>query len=99
MINVLDLESEEFGGQGNAVLFGSQEEREIHQVSSDEVMLPILEFIDENVIGGKTKFQGPYGQRRGKTDIKIAMTGIFRKFGSNCPEICDRQLNCAQHNL
>ena len=38
----------------------------MHQVSSDEVMLPILEFIDENVIGGKTGFEGPYGQRRGK---------------------------------
>ena len=29
-------------------------------------MLPILEFIDENVIGGKTKFEGPYGEKRGK---------------------------------
>ena len=28
-------------------------------------MLPILEFIDENVIGGKTRFEGPYGERRG----------------------------------
>ncbi|XP_078346786.1 putative cysteine desulfurase isoform X2 [Oculina patagonica] len=27
-------------------------------------MLPILEFIDENVIGGKTRFEGPYGERR-----------------------------------
>ncbi|CAH3136888.1 unnamed protein product [Porites lobata] len=27
-------------------------------------MLPILEFIDENVIGGKTKFEGPYGEKR-----------------------------------
>ena len=28
-------------------------------------MLPILEFIDENIIGGKTRFEGPYGERRG----------------------------------
>jgi len=31
----------------------------------EETMLPILEFIDENIIGGKTRFEGPYGERRG----------------------------------
>ena len=28
-------------------------------------MLPIFEFIDENVIGSRTSFEGPYGKRRG----------------------------------
>ena len=39
---------------------------QIHHLLSDEIMLPILEFIDENVIGRKMGFVGPYGQRRGK---------------------------------
>lgn len=39
-------------------------------------MLPILEFIDENVIGGKTKFEGPYGEKRGTTLEFFAKKGM-----------------------
>lgn len=39
-------------------------------------MLPILEFIDENVIGGKTKFEGPYGEKRGKILDFFAKKGV-----------------------
>lgn len=39
-------------------------------------MLPILEFIDENVIGGKTKFEGPYGEKRGKILCVFAKKGV-----------------------
>lgn len=40
-------------------------EKSNQQVFLDETMPTILEFIDENVIGGKTRFEGPYGERRG----------------------------------
>lgn len=39
-------------------------------------MLPILEFIDENVIGGKTKLEGPYGEKRGKILDFFAKKGV-----------------------
>ena len=42
-------------------------------------MLPILEFIDENVIGGKTKFEGPYGEKRGKILDFFAKKGEKKK--------------------
>ena len=29
-------------------------------------MLSIFDFIEENVIGGNTKFEGPYGDKKGK---------------------------------
>jgi len=41
------------------------EKGDLHQGFLEETMLPILEFIDENIIGGKTRFEGPYGERRG----------------------------------
>jgi len=41
------------------------EEGDLYQEFLEETMLPILEFIDENIIGGKTRFEGPYGERRG----------------------------------
>jgi len=41
------------------------EEGDFLQGFLEETMLPILEFIDENIIGGKTRFEGPYGERRG----------------------------------
>ena len=28
-------------------------------------MLPILEFIEENVVGGDTRIVGPYGEKKG----------------------------------
>lgn len=28
-------------------------------------MLPIFEFIEENIIGGNTRFVGPYGEKKG----------------------------------
>lgn len=28
-------------------------------------MLPILDFIEENIIGGNTRFVGPYGEKKG----------------------------------
>jgi len=40
------------------------EEGDLYQEFLEETMLPILEFIDENIIGGKTRFEGPYGERR-----------------------------------
>lgn len=51
--------------QENADSFQSYEDRGTKHVAVEETMLPIFEFIDENVIGGKTSFEGPYGQRRG----------------------------------
>ncbi|XP_066027051.1 probable cysteine desulfurase isoform X1 [Pocillopora verrucosa] len=50
--------------QENADSFQSYEDRGTKHVAVEETMLPIFEFIDENVIGGKTSFEGPYGQRR-----------------------------------
>ena len=32
-------------------------------------MLPILEFIEENVVGGDTRIVGPYGEKKGRWDI------------------------------
>ena len=66
-INLLDLEEDDlnFDSQINGKRRWTLEEGQIRQLSSDEVMLPFLEFIDENVVGGKTRFGGPYGQRRG----------------------------------
>lgn len=28
-------------------------------------MLPILDFIEENIIGANTRFAGPYGEKKG----------------------------------
>ena len=28
-------------------------------------MLPIFEYIEENIIGGDTRFVGPYGEKKG----------------------------------
>ena len=67
VINLLDLEEEDlnFDSQINGRPRWTLEEGQIRRLSSDEVMLPFLEFIDENVVGGKARFGGPYGQRRG----------------------------------
>jgi len=28
-------------------------------------MFPILDFIEDNIIGGNTRFKGPYGEKKG----------------------------------
>lgn len=58
-------ESDQAARQENAASFQNYKDRGDKQVAVEEAMLPIFEFVDENVIGGKTSFEGPYGQRRG----------------------------------
>ena len=36
-------------------------------------MLPILDFIEDNVVGGDTKFVGPYGTKKGNHSILFYM--------------------------
>lgn len=56
----VDCDHERYGS-----LVELPKEGETNQSFLEETMLPILEFIDENVIGGKTRFEGPYGERGG----------------------------------
>lgn len=78
VFNFVVTEQEDYVDQTSGNLVHHLKEGETNQVFLDETMLPILEFIDENVIGGKTRFEGPYGERRGTTVVNtdiIARTG------------------------
>ena len=46
----------------------------------EETMLPFLEFIDENIIGGKIRFEGPYGERRGMAVDRYTSYYFSRRF-------------------
>lgn len=71
VLNFVVAETEDYADQKSDNLVQHYQEGETNQVFLDETMLPFLEFIDENVIGGKTRFEGPYGERRGMTKVNI----------------------------
>ena len=63
---------DEMEGNSNDLPNNNQQDKsgKNNEIVHDEIMPPILDFVDEGVIGGDTNFEGPFGERKGMFPYK-----------------------------